>query len=242
MKIAICDDRIKQIEIIKKATQIYFDKINNAVELNTFDNAFNFLDAHKKNSFDLVLLDICMPGILGTDVAKEIRQRHDKTEIIFLTTSSEFAIQAFAVRAAHYLLKPFTQNDFNEAMDRALHNINDSQSKLLYLKCPKGIMESVEKDSIVYIESSAHKQSIYLNNGKVIETVQTLTELLKLLNEISNGQFIIPYKGYIVNQRAIRTIEIDKIIMKNQKNIPIPKRNFRIIKQDYFDYMFNEGM
>lgn len=113
--------------------------------------------------------------------------------------------------------------------------------KYMYLKCPGGKMETADKDSIVYIESAAHKQSVFLVNGTTIETVQTLTELLKDLKELSQGQFINPYKGYIVNQCAIHIIENDKIIMKNGKSIPIPKRNFRIIKQAYFDYIFKGG-
>ncbi len=238
MKIAICDDKIKQIEIIKTAAQEYFCKRKNTVEIDIFDKAFDFLDAQKKSSYDLALLDICMPGMLGTDIAKEIRQRQDKTEVVFLTTSDEFALEAFALRAAHYLLKPFTQSAFNDAMDRVMQNIDKNLSKIVYLKCSGGIIKVIDKDSITYIESSAHKQSIFLTDGIIVETVQTLTELLKVLNELSMGQFINPYKGFIVNQCAIRTIENDKIIMKNEKCIPIPKRNFRIIKQTYFDYMF----
>lgn len=108
MKIAICDDKIRQIEIIETSAYAYFLAKRIEFKIDTFDKAFDFLDAHKKNSYDLVLLDICMPGMLGTDVAKEIRQKKDNTEVVFLTTSDEFAIDAFTLRAAHYLLKPFT--------------------------------------------------------------------------------------------------------------------------------------
>ena len=84
MKIAICDDKIRQIEIIKSAAYEYFSARKITVEIYTYDKAFDFLDAHKKCGYELVLLDICMPGMLGTDVAKEIRQRKDKTEVVFL--------------------------------------------------------------------------------------------------------------------------------------------------------------
>lgn len=125
MKIAICDDRSEQIEIINNAVNQYFRLLNDvAVEVETFDRAFDFLYAHEKNKFNIVLLDICMPGMLGTDVAREIRQRRDNTEIVFLTTSDEFAVDAFQVKAAHYLLKPFTQSDFDEALDRVMQNMD----------------------------------------------------------------------------------------------------------------------
>ncbi len=239
MKIAICDDKKQQISIIKAAVEAYFhNKKGEEVEIDTFDKAFDFLDYQKKAGYDLVMLDICMPGMLGTDVAKEIRQRKDKTEIIFLTTSDEFAVEAFQVKAAHYLLKPFTDSDFAEAMDRAIQNIDKGINKFICLKCAGGTSETVDKDSIFFIESAAHKQRVVIRNGKIIETAQTLGELHKNLDELSSGQFICPYKGYLVNQKAISIIESDKIILKNGEAVPIPRRNFRQIKQAYFDYMF----
>lgn len=239
MKIAICDDKKEQIAIIKVAIDVYIhSKKAEEVEIDTFDKAFDFLDYQEKAGYDLVLLDICMPGMLGTDVAKEIRQRKDKTEIIFLTTSDEFAVEAFQVKAVHYLLKPFTNNDFAEAMDRAMQNIDKGLNKSICLKCAGGTAETVDKDSIIFIESAAHKQMIFISNGEVIETAQTLTEIYRNLSDLSSGQFISPYKGYIVNQKAISVIECDKIVLKNGKSIPIPRRNFRQIKQAYFDYMF----
>lgn len=65
----------------------------------------------------MLLLDICMPGLLGTDIAREVRQRKDKTEIVFLTGSDEFAVEAFTLKAAHYLVKPFSQDEFDEALE-----------------------------------------------------------------------------------------------------------------------------
>lgn len=239
MKIAICDDLSNQLEIIKNATNTYLDSRHDSAQIDTFDKAFDFLDAQEKDVYDLVLLDVCMPGLLGTEVAREIRTRNDKTEIIFLTTSNEFAVEAFEVNAVHYLLKPFTQLAFDNAMKRAIQNIDNKLTKTVFLKCSKGAVHAVDKNSITYIESASHRQTIYLNDGTSIETVQTLNELYHTLQKLSEGQFITPYKGFIVNQHAISTIESDHLIMKSGKNIPIPRRTFNSIKQVYFNYMFD---
>ncbi len=239
MRLAICDDLQEQLDIINKATIEYFKSQQISVEIETFDKVFNFLDAHEKNIFDLVLLDICMPGMLGTEAAREIRYRGDKTEIIFLTTSNEFAIDAFEVHAVHYLLKPFTETQFHRAMDRAIHQMDDKLTKLVYLKCPKGAIYTLNKNTVSYIEADAHRQMVILLDGTTIETVQTLLELFQTLEDISPGQFITPYKGFIVNQHSIKTIESERIILKNGKTIPIPRRTFSMVKQTYFNYMFN---
>ena len=102
VRIAICDDLRDQLELIRKAVQLYFQDKREPIEVFTYENAMDFVDAfEKKGNFDIVLLDICMPGLLGTDIAAEMRKQKSRAEIVFLSTSEEFAVEAFAVRAAH---------------------------------------------------------------------------------------------------------------------------------------------
>lgn len=124
VRIAICDDLREQLELIRKAVQLYFQDKREPIEVFTYENAMDFVDAfEKKGNFDIVLLDICMPGLLGTDIAAEMRKQKSRAEIVFLSTSEEFAVEAFAVRAAHYLVKPFTQEAFAQAMDRVMDSL-----------------------------------------------------------------------------------------------------------------------
>ena len=70
VRIAICDDLREQLELIRKAVQLYFQDKREPIEVFTYENAMDFVDAfEKKGNFDIVLLDICMPGLLGTDIA-----------------------------------------------------------------------------------------------------------------------------------------------------------------------------
>lgn len=65
-------------------------------------------------------MDICMPGVLGTDAAAEMLEKNPEMGVIFLTTSDDYAIEAFAMNATHYLLKPFSQEEFDAAVDRTV--------------------------------------------------------------------------------------------------------------------------
>lgn len=242
LRIAICDDSHDQIEIIQKSANKYF---SNMCEYNidVFDNPLIFLESVEKNGgYDIVLLDICMPGIIGVDVAKEIRQRKDKTEIIFLTISDEFAVDAFALKAAHYIIKPFTQEKFNEAMDRATLSFFDISSKKLPVKTERGDVIIIYINDIIYIQSNGHNQIIYLeNNDNYRETRRSLSRLLEELENLSSNQFIAPYKGYIVNQKYIATIDSKCIKMRNGVKIPLPRGTFRQIQKQYMDYRFREA-
>lgn len=243
LRIAICDDCTKHINMIKSAAENYVaQRIEQDVQISEFDNALLFLEALTKNgAFDILMLDICMPGILGTDVAREIRYRRDNTEIIFITTSDEFAVEAFALKAAHYLIKPFTQPEFDEAMDRAVERFAAKQSKPITLKLRSGNVKIIDLNDIIFVESCSHSQNIHLKSGECIEARQSLAELMSLMEKASTGQFVTPYKGYIVNLKSIRTIETEQIVLHSGQSVPVAKRSFRELQERYFDYTFQRG-
>lgn len=240
MNIAICDDDLKQLEEIKAAIMDYAKAYSEQnYEIECFHNPLQFLQHYEKcKGYDILLLDICMPGILGTEVAKEIRKKQDKNEIIFLTSSPDYAVEAFALKAAHYIIKPFSSEQFFEAMNRATEKFKKKETKKITLKLRNGVIRTVEQNEIMYVESYLHSKNVYLNNGECIESRQTILELSSILGVTESGQFISPYKGFIVNLKSIRGIEPDKITLKNGYQIPIVKRNFTAIKEKYFSFTF----
>ena len=79
------------------------------------------LDAFEKaGGPDIALLDICMPGMLGTELARDILRCSENTDILFLTTSSDYAVDAFALHAADYIQKPYTQEKLSASLDRVI--------------------------------------------------------------------------------------------------------------------------
>lgn len=242
IKIAVCDDKIEYIDKIMSCAKHYFDRHTFETAFFAFNGSLQLLDSlHKTSSYDIVLLDICMPGMLGTDVAKEIRQRKDKTEIVFITSSDQFAVDAFVLKATHYLVKPFTQAEFDEAMDRAIAKILANLHNNISIKLSGGNVQVVDINDIIYIENFSHTQNVYLKNGDCLEAKETITQLLTLLEDTAKGCFFSPYKGFIVNMKAILTIEPNGVKLKNGIFIPIVKRSFRDLQKRYFDYMFNHG-
>ena len=180
-----------------------------------------------------------MPGILGTEVANEMREKKYHAEIIFLTTSDEFAVEAFALKAVHYLVKPVRQELFDIAMDRALEKIKQCHSgKIIFRLVGCGI-QIEEVDHIAYVESDGHVQRVFLTDGTSLDSRQSLTSLLNTLECIVPGQFVLPGKGFIVNQKAIHVIKSNYIEIQG-KEIPIAKRKYRQFQEGYFRYIFSK--
>ena len=122
VSIAICDDDVLEVERAQRFIEKYSQTKNESqISVQTFLNPLEMLNYVDKNvGFDIYILDIIMDGMKGTDVAKELKAKESNCEIIFMTTSREFAVDAFALNAVHYLVKPYDFVDFSEALARAL--------------------------------------------------------------------------------------------------------------------------
>lgn len=76
------------------------------------------MDALRGVNYQLLLLDILMPGFTGIQAAREIRTFDSETKIIFLTSSPEFAVESYGVDAFYYLLKHIREGDLFPVLDR----------------------------------------------------------------------------------------------------------------------------
>ena len=94
-------------------------------EVESFAGALEALDWLENNSTDLALLDIDMPGMNGIKLAMKIKEKHPNAAIIFLTGYSQYALEAFAVHASGYLLKPISKEklaiEVEYALSREMH-------------------------------------------------------------------------------------------------------------------------
>lgn len=107
MKVAVLDDSAADVRAVLGMLDELASRIAVPFSAEAFTDPFALLDAvQEKGGFDLYLLDIIMPVMSGMEVASRIRRRGETCEIVFLTTSREYGVEAFGVRAAGYLLKP----------------------------------------------------------------------------------------------------------------------------------------
>ena len=242
LHIVICDDHPEELEKIRRAAEEYFrNKSGYPVTFYSFTNSMNLLDhLEQGGDCDIALLDICMPGVDGIDVAKQLQKRYDRAEVVFLTTSREFAVDAFALGAAHYLIKPFTQVQMDEALERALRSFGPGEHKKMVMQGDGGVLTTIEVDNIMYVENYRHHRAVYTAAGELKETRRTMTTFLEELEQLCPGVFIQPYRGYIVNQNAIRAVTKEGILLRSGERIPIKGGDFRKVRDAYFDWAFRK--
>ena len=113
IKIAFCDDDLSVLDEIRELLDRYRVERNQEIDYRAFHNQLDLLFAIDSGvRFDILLLDIIMPGGTGIDAAMEIRKYDSNVKILFLTSSTEYAVQSYAVGAFFYQLKPIWAERF----------------------------------------------------------------------------------------------------------------------------------
>ena len=99
-KVAFCDDELSVLNDLQSLLDEYRVKQNREIDYTAFISPLELLAAIEKGiRFDVLLLDVLMPGENGIDTATEIRRYDSNVKIIFLTSSAEFAVQSYTVNA-----------------------------------------------------------------------------------------------------------------------------------------------
>lgn len=181
IKLAFCDDEISELRETSMLLDQYRVERNQEIDYVSFQSPFELLaEIERGTRFDILFLDVVMPGEMGIDVAEEIRHYDNNVKIIFLTSSSEFAVQSYTVGAYFYQLKPIWKESFFRLMDSAIAACEKEQSDSLILRCKSGIAR-VELRSLEYCEVIHRTLLIHLASGKVLESNGSLDELCRQL-------------------------------------------------------------
>lgn len=235
ISIAICDDELQQIERAKSLLKQYaFEHSQYDIKIHCFSAPLELLSFVAANGgFDLLLVDIYMPGILGTEAARELRAVGDHCQIIFLTSSRDHAIDAFSLDAAHYLVKPYSEKEFFSALDKVMGKLARKDEVYITIKSTDGISR-VDLSKLVYSETDNHVQKLYLSDGRVITVRKSSTELFELLEE--EPRFYKCGSTYIINLDYIVELSSKGVAFSSGARIPILSRKYMELRKLYMDY------
>ena len=155
-----------------------------------------------KGDFDVLLLDIDMPGINGMEVAEKVRAAGDDVIIVFVTNMAQYAVAGYSVRALDFILKPVTRGGFMMKFDRVCrelgHRISDGRVRLANRKDTR----SVGVGDIKYVEASNHDLVYHLFDGN-FRMRGTSTEAEKTL---APYHFVRCNSCYLVNLNYVQAI------------------------------------
>lgn len=214
IKCVIIEDEPQAVTLLKNILASKFQNIEVLADFDKISLAAQFIKQHKPN---FVFLDVQLNGELGIDIANHLTKEELDFEIIFTTAYGGFALEAFALSAVDYVLKPINEERLIEAVNRVLkrHNVSMEQLKILQEvsttdKIEKIVLSMSEKkiivnvSDIVFLKADNVYTEFHLNNNIKHVVSKPLKEYELLL---SQANFYKPHRSYIINKNAIKAYQ-----------------------------------
>ena len=206
--IAIVEDEFEAAETLATFINRYANEKNLELTITRFSGAMDFEVTHQK--FDLIFMDIQMPGINGMEAAHLMRTYDSETPIIFVTNLSQYAVKGYEVDALDFIVKPVTYFNFRMRMDKAVRRIRRNGDRSMAIGTRDG-MRVVALPDIEYVEISKHDLSYHLVGEK--DPLVVYGSLVAFEQKVEAGPFVRISNCCLVNMNRVRAIRGNELVM-----------------------------
>lgn len=213
---AIVDDRAEDSGFVEKILNKWANERNISVKTQLFPSAESFLfQFAEEKDYDILLLDIEMPGMDGVTMAKQIRKINETVQIIFISGYSDYISEGYEVSALHYLLKPVREEKLMEVLDRALNKIEKNEG-YLELKS-SGELLRIPYHEIKYID--VYQNYVTVHGKEEYSIKRSLSDIFKELDE----RFYRAGRSLAVNLDYVRRVSKTEIRLSDGAALPLPR-------------------
>lgn len=234
MRIAIVDDLAAERTLMKERLVRQLGLRGAQAEILEFDSGEAFLAARQKQRFTAAFLDIYMPGRSGMDVARELRKKDADCILVFTTTSTDHALEGFQVRAMHYLVKPYAEEELSLLIDEILSRVPKPEKYIEALI--NGSNVQIPFREILYAEHFSHMIHIHTDSKKTLITRQSFANFTAPLK--TETQFFVCNRGVIVNLAHAVDFDGHSFILNNGENISVSRKLIKDARQAFMDFLF----
>jgi len=221
MRIALVDDDVDFLAQTARLLALDLERRGMQAEVAAFASAEKMLAAKPSAAFDMYLLDVMMPGRNGIELACAIRRVQSDAPIVFFTTSKDFALESYSVRASDYVVKPFTHEAFAAALDAAFRYLSAARPQVVALKTLAGIVNLELKD-FVYAETDGHFVIVHTLDRRTVTVRLTVQELWEKLG--GDARFVRVGRQLLVNLARAKNFADGKITLATGETFAVPRR------------------
>jgi len=233
MRIALVDDDADFLAQTARLLALDLERRGIQAEVAAFASAEKMLTAKPSAVFDMYLLDVMMPGMDGIELARRIRRVQFDAPIVFFTTSKDFALESYSVRASGYVVKPFTHEAFAAALDVAFRWLGAARPEVVPLKTSAGFVNLELKD-FVYAETDGHFVIVHTLDRRIVTvrlSVQVLWEQLG-----SDARFVRVGRQLLVNLARTKNFADGKITLATGETFAVPRRAISEVKDAFLRF------
>ncbi|HWY35171.1 MAG TPA: LytTR family DNA-binding domain-containing protein [Nitrosopumilaceae archaeon] len=201
--ILVDDNKLDQTALKQLISRVDFLTLKE--EFSNAHDAFNYLT---KEPIDLVFLDIEMPGMSGLELVSNLKER---PIIIFITAKKEYAVEAFELNVADYIVKPINPSRFNIAVSRAKELFDLKEQKVESIEKDKNyifvrndsLLTKIKVSDIIYIQALGDYVNIFTQDKRYTVHI-TLGSIEK---KLASGSFYRLHRSFLISLNHIDNIE-----------------------------------
>ena len=220
LRVAVVDDEEAARGLYGALARDWARRRDVEAEVVAFASAEQLLFSLDDAPCDVALLDIEMAGLDGMALARELRSRGERAQIVFVTGIIDHALDGYDVDAVSYLLKPVRAEKLDAALDRALDRVGREEPVLVVESA--GETSRVPLTRVGFLEARGHDTLVTLADGTRLVSMRGIARLEAELSRMS-GLFIKTHRSYLVNLPHVRRITRREVEMDTGDVLPIAR-------------------
>lgn len=225
LRIAVCDDEEKQLKQIVSYLEDYLrSRPGLHGQIETFQQSSALLArTEDTKDFDLYILDILMPELNGIETGRRLRSLGNGGEIIYLTSSNDFAADSYDVRAFFYLLKPVEKRKFFQVLDDAVKKLNQKWNCAILVPTADG-PRRILFENIRYVERIGRRMR-YFCTDCIIDS-QTIRAPFREIAAplLADRRFTLCGASFVLNFQHVTGVHDQNALLDNGQTVPLPRR------------------
>lgn len=218
MKVLMCDDQKEFLIRLEKMLDNILSDMKITFYLISFtdpEEALKYLSEY--TDIDVVFMDILLRDKNGYEIAKQMRTISPKSKIIFLSSTTAYALKGYTIRATRYLVKPIKKTELSAVLNEVVSELQFDNDDFIVEKNDFGI-HKLYFNEIIYIETCKRNTLIHTISGDYISY-----KSMKEHQERLNNNFIRCHSSYIVNMEYIKDYQGYEINLLNNDKIWVSK-------------------
>lgn len=238
MRIAVVDDVPADREALAESVTRWAAERGISLEpIAQLASGEDLLETFLLGQYDVIFLDIYMPGMDGMEAARRIRDLDTACRLVFITNSRDFAVESYDVGAAWYLVKPWRYEKLAAALDRCGAAMVEHERSVT-IPGPRG-EERLRLHQIAWTEYQDRRIRIYFRDGGETQAFLTQREFAALL--LKYPYFCDCMKGIIVNFEAVEKLREDAFLLCGGTVVPISRLKYRDARERFWAYSYQQA-
>jgi DNA-binding LytR/AlgR family response regulator len=231
IRIGIVEDDAASALLLVEHLRRYEREHDESFAITTFADGADVVSGYRP-VFDILLLDVEMPGLDGFSAAERIRLVDRDVVIVFITNMTQYAIRGYEVDALSYVLKPVSYFAFSQEIKKSVARLRRRSADYLLLAVDGGLVR-VATDDIVFLESAKHRTTVHTVDGRY----SVVGPLKALEAQLEGKSFFRSNSGYVVNLRHVLGVHGSSALMLGGHDLLISRPRKKAFLAALTDYL-----